>query len=215
MSGKSVGNAKTSRTLSSLPWTTGFFFPRVTAPSGVELVIDELVLRPALPDDYLDWFRLRQSSRAHLTRWEPDWRDDETTRDAFLRRIRADQAHIRAGRRLPLLIFRAGRLVGGISLADIRMGNRRSADLGYWIGEPFIRQGIAKRSVLGLLDHAFHRLELNRLEAACQPGNTASRALLNACGFKMEGVARDYLKIGGQWRDHEIWATTRIGRKVL
>ncbi len=215
MSGKSVGNAKSPRAQPSLPWNTGFFFPRVTAPSGVELVIDDLVLKPASPDDYRAWYSLRQSSRAHLTRWEPDWRDDETTREAFLRRIRADQAHIRARRRLPFLIFRADTLVGGISLADIRLGNRRSADLGYWVGAPFIRQGIAKRSVSGLLDHAFGRLELNRLEAACQPGNTASRALLNACGFTMEGVARDYLKIGGRWRDHEIWATTRVGRKTV
>ena len=54
--------------------------------------------------------------------------------------------------------------------------------------------------------HAFTTLQLHRLEANIQPNNTASIALVTACGFAIEGFSPRYLKIGGQWRDHERWA---------
>ncbi len=53
---------------------------------------------------------------------------------------------------------------------------------------------------------AFDDLGLHRLEANIQPGNVASIALVKRLGFKQEGFSERYLKIGGQWRDHERWA---------
>ena len=57
-----------------------------------------------------------------------------------------------------------------------------------------------------VLDYAFSELGLHRLEANIQPGNTASIALVRRCGFVREGFSEKYLKIGGEWRDHERWA---------
>lgn len=53
---------------------------------------------------------------------------------------------------------------------------------------------------------AFGPMKLHRLEAAIQPGNRSSIALVKACGFTKEGYSPRYLKIGGRWRDHERWA---------
>jgi ribosomal-protein-alanine N-acetyltransferase len=57
-----------------------------------------------------------------------------------------------------------------------------------------------------MLRYAFKQLKLHRVEANIQPENVASIALVKRAGFVNEGYSRRYLKIGGQWRDHERWA---------
>ena len=56
------------------------------------------------------------------------------------------------------------------------------------------------------LDFAFRHLGLHRVEASCLPHNQASIRLLQKCGFEREGLARGYLKIAGEWRDHLLFA---------
>ena len=60
-----------------------------------------------------------------------------------------------------------------------------------------------------VLDFAFDRLRLHRIEAACLPSNVPSRALLIRAGFRQEGYARQYLCIGGKWQDHLLFAMLR------
>ena len=57
-----------------------------------------------------------------------------------------------------------------------------------------------------MLQYAFQRLGLHRVEAACLPSNEASRLLLLKIGFHEEGYAREYLRINGSWRDHQLFA---------
>ena len=61
-------------------------------------------------------------------------------------------------------------------------------------------------AVNALLPHAFHGLKLHRIEAASQPDNAHSVRVLERCGFKLEGRARRYLKINGDWQDHLLFA---------
>jgi ribosomal-protein-alanine N-acetyltransferase len=57
-----------------------------------------------------------------------------------------------------------------------------------------------------MLRYAFRELQLYRVEANIQPGNRASLALAQRCGFTKEGFSRRYLQVNGEWRDHERWA---------
>ena len=61
-------------------------------------------------------------------------------------------------------------------------------------------------SVEAVLDFAFARLRLHRVEAACLPANRASIRLLEKSGFTQEGYARRYLCINGIWQDHLLYA---------
>ncbi len=77
--------------------------------------------------------------------------------------------------------------------------------VGYWCGQPFVRQGQTLAAVRALTVFAFRTLALHRLEAACLPSNEPSRKLLNRAGFREEGLAQAYLKINGVWRDHVLF----------
>ncbi len=170
----------------------------------------DVVLRAAQLTDYPAWAALREKSRAHLTRWEPDWLDKDATLDAFRARVRLHDRLHRAGAALSLVAFlkSSGEMIGGVTLSDIRLHASHSATIGYWIGEGRLRKGNGISCVRAALAHAFNALRLNRVEAACQPGNIASRALLARAGFREEGLARDYLFINGGWRDHLLFAAT-------
>jgi [ribosomal protein S5]-alanine N-acetyltransferase len=108
------------------------------------------------------------------------------------------------------LVCRAsdGAIVGAININDIVRGVFRSGYLGYQIGAPYARQGFMTEALALVLRQAFGSLRLHRVEANIQPGNRASIALVRGAGFRLEGVSRRYLKIGGRWRDHERWALT-------
>ena len=100
-------------------------------------------------------------------------------------------------------------LAGGIGLSNVRRGVAETASLGYWIGEPFARQRYMTAALPLVLDFAFTRLRLHRIEAACLPSNAPSRALLLRTGFRQEGYARAYLLIDGKWQDHLLFAILR------
>lgn len=179
-------------------------------PKSLILEEDGVRLRAAQLTDHAAWSRLREMSRTHLTRWEPDWTDRDATLEAFRNRIRLQERVFRSGAAIALLAFRKsdGEMIGGVTLSDIRQFASRSATIGYWIGEPHLRKGYGAASVKLVLNYAMLDLRLNRVEAACQPGNIASRRLLEKLGFKEEGLARDFLFINGEWRDHALFAVT-------
>jgi ribosomal-protein-alanine N-acetyltransferase len=97
-------------------------------------------------------------------------------------------------------------LVGAITLGQVRRGVVQSATLGYWIGQPYARNGYATAAVEAVVSFAFDSLGLHRVEAACVPENLASQGVLMKQNFKLEGRATSYLRINGVWRDHLLFA---------
>jgi [ribosomal protein S5]-alanine N-acetyltransferase len=167
-----------------------------------------LYLRPATPADFAPWARLRATSRAYLEPWEPTWPDDDLTRAAFRRRLRRQDEDIARDEAYAFLIFdqTSDDLLGGITLGGVRRGVSQAGTLGYWMGAPHAGRGRMTRAVATIVDFAFSRLRLHRIEAACIPENAPSVALLERNGFRREGYARAFLKIDGAWRDHVLFA---------
>lgn len=100
-------------------------------------------------------------------------------------------------------------LVGVVNVSEIVLGAFRSAYLGYYAFVPNAGRGMMTRGMALVIAKAFRELKLHRLEANIQPGNEASRALVQRLGFRLEGYSPKYLKIRGRWRDHERWALIR------
>ena len=118
---------------------------------------------------------------------------------------------LRSGRHERCLLWRDedDALLGYFGINGISYGAWRCGFLGYWLAASHTGRGYAAIGLRLLLDHAFRRLRLNRLEANIQPENERSIALVSRVGFRKEGFSPRYLEIGGAWRDHERWAITR------
>ena len=97
-------------------------------------------------------------------------------------------------------------MIGVININDPLMGGFRSASLGYYAAAPYSGRGYMTEGLALVLDQAFTVLDLHRLEANVQPDNVASLALVRRLGFRKEGFSPGFLKVGGEWRDHERWA---------
>ncbi len=83
-----------------------------------------------------------------------------------------------------------GNLAGGIGLfpqEDINVG---TAEIGYWLGEPYWGRGIATEAVRILTRHALSELKYRRVFATVLAGNAASCRVLEKCGYRPEGSLR-------------------------
>jgi len=182
---------------------------------SVRIETERLTLRAPAMGDFNHWRELRARSADFLTPWEPAWATDHLSRKAFSNRVWWAQRTISGGTGLPLFLVRREdrALVGAITLDNIRRGPAQSGTLGYWTGAVHARQGYMREAIEAVVHHAFARLDLSRIEAACLPENAASRGLLERCGFKYEGVAQSYLQINGRWRTHVLYAALRADRR--
>jgi [ribosomal protein S5]-alanine N-acetyltransferase len=97
-------------------------------------------------------------------------------------------------------------IVGAINLNNVVRGGFRSAALGYYAFAPYAGKGLMHEGLLLVLQQAFGKLKLHRVEANIQPENRASIALVKKCGFVREGFSRRFVKVCGKWKDHERWA---------
>ena len=187
-------------------------FPRLflSRADPYRLTSDRVFLRSPERGDYEAWATLRAGSREFLSPWEPSWPPDALSRANFRARVARYAEDWRTDQAYNFFIFAHDEaLIGGIGLSNIRRGVSETASLGYWVGEPFARQRYMTSTLPLVVDFAFERLALHRLEAACLPSNTPSRSLLAKAGFQQEGYAREYLCIDGRWQDHVLFAILR------
>lgn len=111
------------------------------------------------------------------------------------------------------LIWADGDLAGWANLGEIVRGAFGNAYLGYAAFVPWAGRGVMREGLALVLSRAFAPvgdggLGLHRVEANIQPGNAPSRALVEGLGFRHEGFSPRYLRIAGDWRDHDRFAIT-------
>lgn len=101
-----------------------------------------------------------------------------------------------------------GAVAGYFVFSQIFRGALESAYLGFAAAAGLAGRGYMTEALDLTLAHAFGPLGLHRVEANVQPGNARSLALVARAGFRLEGFSPRYLKVAGDWRDHQRWALT-------
>ena len=86
---------------------------------------------------------------------------------------------------------------------------RRSAEIGYWLGEPFWGKGIATEALRALTAYAFANFDLVRIYAGVFEGNDASCRVLEKAGYSLESRARRSVIKTGQIKDQFIYVRLR------
>lgn len=102
-----------------------------------------------------------------------------------------------------------GVLAGGIGLilnGDVYI---KSAEVGYWIGEPFWGRGIATEALRQMVSYTFTYFDIVRLYAEVFEHNKASMRVLEKNGFYLEGVRRKAVFKQEKLMDDYIWVLLR------
>jgi RimJ/RimL family protein N-acetyltransferase len=81
-----------------------------------------------------------------------------------------------------------GNFAGCIGLVKQTDIYKLTAEVGYWIGEPYWGLGIATQSVCLIVDYGFNQLGLIRIHSGIFDFNKASQRVLEKAGFKLEGI---------------------------
>lgn len=101
--------------------------------------------------------------------------------------------------------------VGSIGVVLGEDVERCSAEVGYWLGEPYWGRGIATRALVGFTRYAFATYELERLFAVPLAANTASCRVLEKAGYRLESRMRRSAVKDGVVQDQLLYAIVREG----
>ena len=191
----------------------GYRFGMARAAWGSRGVVrtDRLVVRPMALDDRREFVRLHAASESAFRSCQPARAPDESWEAVFEFHHASSLLGSVDGRRQSWVGERDdGRIVGIFSLFDIVRGALNAGVASWYVDVGLHRQGYGGEGVNALLDLAFAAPPggwgLHRVQANIRPENTASLALAGRLGFRVEGLARRYLFIDGDWRDHLLCA---------
>jgi ribosomal-protein-alanine N-acetyltransferase len=100
-------------------------------------------------------------------------------------------------------------MIGGIGLELGTDIFRRTAEIGYWLGEPFWGRGIATEAVRAITNYAFSTFDLCRIYAGVFEWNPASMRVLEKAGYMREGRLRKSIFKDGRIIDQFLYAMIR------
>ena len=106
-------------------------------------------------------------------------------------------------------IASATEVIGGIGVHIQPDVYRQSAEIGYWLGEPFWGKGIATAAVKAIVAHVFDKFNMLRIHAGVFAWNPASARVLEKAGFAFEARLRKAVVKDGKNIDQLMYAMLR------
>ncbi len=91
-------------------------------------------------------------------------------------------------------------MIGLVAQQDVY---RRTAEIGYWLGEPFWGKGIATEATRLITDYGFNELGFVRIHTGIFEHNIGSMKVLEKNGYKKDGVfEKNIIKNGKMIDEH-------------
>lgn len=169
---------------------------KITVNEDIELKILEEIDSESL-------FSLTDSCRQYLREWLP-WLDGIQHKEHTRSFIEAIQKQYTDNIGLHMGIWYNNQLIGVVGLLFIDHVNRCTS-IGYWLANRYQGKGIITRSCGALINYAFTKLNLNRVEIRCAVENHKSRGIPNRLGFQNEGVVREAEWLYDHYVNHVIY----------
>jgi len=123
------------------------------------------------------------------------------------------ESHLQRGSESPnkrsFCIEIEGRAAGAIGLNLQEDVHRYTAELGYWLAEPFWGRGITTAAVTAFVAYSFQAWPLQRIFASTYSNNPASARVLEKAGFQFEGRMRKNVIKDDQILDSLLYAKVR------
>jgi ribosomal-protein-alanine N-acetyltransferase len=179
-----------------------------------EIHTERLTVRLARPGMQAPLARfLNENFEGHLDRWSPPATSAYFTEAFWRERLAVAVEEYQAGRaaRFVLQARDAGAamdapILGTCNYTNVVRGPFLACNLGYQVARSHEGKGLMAEALRATNAFVFRELRLHRIMANYRPENERSARLLERLGFAREGLARDYLFIDGEWRDHVLTA---------
>jgi len=104
-----------------------------------------------------------------------------------------------------------GAAVGGIGFERRNEVYRFTAEIGYWLGEPFWGRGIMTEAVRRATAYGFQALGVERIEAHVFSSNPRSGRVLEKNGYTLEGRLRRSVFKDRQFLDALLYSRLQTG----
>ena len=169
------------------------------------IVTESILLKQIELSDAADIFKTIDGQRTYLGKWLPfvdftrNIEDSEKYIQSVLEGPSENRGYIFA-------IHCHGTFAGLVGLKSIDNQNKK-AEIGYWLSEPFQKQGIITASVKALMQFAYDQLNINRIQIKCAVGNIPSKNIPIKLGYRFEGIERaGELLSDGEFADIEVYS---------
>jgi len=173
--------------------------------SATVLKSSRLLIRHGQTEDISAILTYYAENARHLAPFEPLKPSQFYTRQYWEDELVQRLTDTKAERSLKLFIFLQRNpqlMIGTLNFSNCVRGVFQSCTVGYSLGEAYQGQGYMSEALQAGIKHVFTHMRFHRIGANYLPHNQRSGRLLKRLGFVVEGYARDYLYINGQWQDH-------------
>lgn len=174
------------------------------------IVTKRLLLRLANREDVPYIIKYYSDNKTYLSPFYPAWSESFFTEEHWNSEVEIALQEFIQGYSLRLLIFSQSesKIVGIINFRNFIRGSAQFCTIGYSLAEEEQGKGYMTEALQASIDYVFEELKMHRIMANYMPHNQSSGNLLKRLGFVVEGYARDYLLINGQWQDHILTSLT-------
>ena len=173
-------------------------------PSSVQLVDEDLLLRPFRFSDSTQLYEAVRESLKELQPWM-SWATDSYSEMTAREYITIARARWEEHTFYAFAITRGEEMLGACTLSSIHP-IYHFCNLGYWVRTPHHGQGIAGRAAKLAARFAFEHLGLIRVEIVVAVGNQASLRVAEKIGAHDEGLLLNRMVVGKSVYDAHMYS---------